>query len=151
MKGAWSNFSQWNFMLCSRNKSLQKFLNQISFKSVKFFGWYVTNFHTLYCSHLLYLTVSLILINHHSYMCSLLHQNLPNGNTSAVKFHKGYENKFKELSFESKSQKNKKQKQKKKTRKIGKGWVYYSGIFYFCQYLHIGAGTLSFGGDVFRL
>ena len=27
----------------------------------------------------------------------------------------------------------------------------YSGIFYFCQYLHIGAGILSFGGDVFRL
>ena len=26
-----------------------------------------------------------------------------------------------------------------------------SGIFYFCQYLHIGAGILSFGGDVFRL
>ena len=31
-------------------------------------------------------------------------------------------------------------------------WLfYYSGIFYFCQYLHIGAGILSFGGDVFRL
>ena len=29
--------------------------------------------------------------------------------------------------------------------------AYYSGIFYFCQYLHIGAGILSFGGDVFRL
>ena len=28
--------------------------------------------------------------------------------------------------------------------------VGYSGIFYFCQYLHIGAGILSFGGDVFR-
>ena len=28
----------------------------------------------------------------------------------------------------------------------------YSGdFFYFCQYLHIGAGILSFGGDVFRL
>ena len=28
----------------------------------------------------------------------------------------------------------------------------YSGIFfYFCQYLHIGAGILSFGGHVFRL
>ena len=27
----------------------------------------------------------------------------------------------------------------------------YSGIFYFCQYLHIGAGIISFGGDVFRL
>ena len=27
----------------------------------------------------------------------------------------------------------------------------YSGIFYFCQYLHIGEGILSFGGDVFRL
>ena len=26
----------------------------------------------------------------------------------------------------------------------------YSGIFYFCQYLHIGAGILLFGGDVFR-
>ena len=25
------------------------------------------------------------------------------------------------------------------------------GFFYFCQYLHIGAGILSFGGDVFRL
>ena len=29
--------------------------------------------------------------------------------------------------------------------------MYYSGIFYFCQNLHIGAGILSFGGDVFRL
>ena len=27
----------------------------------------------------------------------------------------------------------------------------YSGIFYFCQYLHIGAGILSLGGDVLRL
>ena len=27
--------------------------------------------------------------------------------------------------------------------------VDYSEIFYFCQYLHIGAGILSFGGDVF--
>ena len=27
--------------------------------------------------------------------------------------------------------------------------VNYSGIFYFCQYLHIGAGILSFEGDVF--
>ena len=27
--------------------------------------------------------------------------------------------------------------------------LFYSGIFYFCQYLHIGAGILSFGGDVF--
>ena len=27
---------------------------------------------------------------------------------------------------------------------------FYSGIFYFCQYLHIGTGILSFGGDVFR-
>ena len=26
---------------------------------------------------------------------------------------------------------------------------YYSVIFNFCQYLHIGAGILSFGGDVF--
>ena len=26
----------------------------------------------------------------------------------------------------------------------------YSGIFYFCQYLHIGAGILSFGRDVSR-
>ena len=25
------------------------------------------------------------------------------------------------------------------------------GFFYFCQYLHIGAGILSFGADVFRL
>ena len=25
------------------------------------------------------------------------------------------------------------------------------GFFIFCQYLHIGAGILSFGGDVFRL
>ena len=24
-------------------------------------------------------------------------------------------------------------------------------FFYFCQYLHIGTGILSFGGDVFRL
>ena len=30
---------------------------------------------------------------------------------------------------------------------------YYSGIFFFffCQYFHIEAGILSFGGDVFRL
>ena len=25
------------------------------------------------------------------------------------------------------------------------------GFFYFCQYLHIGAGILSFRGDVFRM
>ena len=28
---------------------------------------------------------------------------------------------------------------------------YYFFIFYFCQYLHIGAGILSFAGDVLRL
>ena len=33
--------------------------------------------------------------------------------------------------------------------KICKTNSYYSGIFYFCQYLHIGMGILSFGGDVF--
>ena len=27
----------------------------------------------------------------------------------------------------------------------------YSGFIQFCQYLHIGPGILSFGGDVFRL
>ena len=32
-----------------------------------------------------------------------------------------------------------------------RGHISYSGIFYFCQYLHIRAGILSFGGDVFRL
>ena len=31
------------------------------------------------------------------------------------------------------------------------GLWYYSGIFYFCQYLHMGVGILSFGGYVFRL
>ena len=29
--------------------------------------------------------------------------------------------------------------------------IIYSGIFQFCQYLHIGAGIVSLGGDVFRL
>ena len=36
-------------------------------------------------------------------------------------------------------------------RKLNVNFNSYSGIFYFCQYLHIGAGILSFGGDVFRL
>ena len=31
------------------------------------------------------------------------------------------------------------------------GQFCYSGIFYFCQFLHIRVGILSFGGDVFRL
>ena len=50
-----------------------------------------------------------------------------------------------------KKQTNKQIKKEIDTNKQANKQTNYSGIFYFCQHLQIGAGILSFGGDVFIL